>query len=315
MSQTKKFCGRCGARLDEATGLCPNCDLPAAPPHRRSGKWGWLIGLAAAAVIIGSIAALNYYGIISLPEIYFFEDVKEGFSTVMDRVKGGGESADISEEKDEAPDDETDAVEPSAAKTTEETEVLVETAPPTVETEAPTEATTEPTTQPTEAPVLEEVDSPVSAVSASSTLRGDVKSHDVWNLLDDDKNTNWCEGASGFGIGETIQFDFKDTYQLHNVRIRGGNRASERLFYVNGRPRDLTLTFSDGTSMSFRLTDAMESQDMPLSEPVMTSSLTITIDSVYEGSAHNGVDQDTVISDVSFDIYRLVYPDSADSGD
>ena len=21
-----KFCGKCGARLDEATGLCPNCD-------------------------------------------------------------------------------------------------------------------------------------------------------------------------------------------------------------------------------------------------------------------------------------------------
>ena len=21
-----KFCGKCGAKLDEATGLCPNCD-------------------------------------------------------------------------------------------------------------------------------------------------------------------------------------------------------------------------------------------------------------------------------------------------
>ena len=33
-----KFCGKCGARLDETTGLCPNCD--ADKLKRESGLRG-----------------------------------------------------------------------------------------------------------------------------------------------------------------------------------------------------------------------------------------------------------------------------------
>lgn len=46
-----KFCGKCGTKLDEQTGLCPNCDAKAL----RSGKNGkvWIAVIALLGVLVG----------------------------------------------------------------------------------------------------------------------------------------------------------------------------------------------------------------------------------------------------------------------
>lgn len=196
---------------------------------------------------------------------------------------------------------ETETVRMAETVPTEERTAAEESAPAT-EGQAAAEDTAPATENTTEAGEPKLIENPVSQATASSTYHRDTKSHNVRNLLDDDPNTNWCEGASGFGEGEYILFEFKDTYLLCSVRIRGGNRASEMLFYANGRPKDVTLTYSDGTSESFRLEDQMKSQLLAMSTPVETSSLKITIDSVYEGT-YQGADQDTVISDVILEAY------------
>ena len=79
-----KFCGKCGTRLDEATGLCPNCDASAlkekqaapakaekaaAPkmekPEKKKKSGKWLVLLVAAAVVIAAVVfALAKFGVI-----------------------------------------------------------------------------------------------------------------------------------------------------------------------------------------------------------------------------------------------------------
>lgn len=64
-----KFCGKCGSKLDETTGLCPNCqaNVPAQPPRekpkaddkqgRKPGKKKKLVFIIVALVLIMVVAA------------------------------------------------------------------------------------------------------------------------------------------------------------------------------------------------------------------------------------------------------------------
>lgn len=166
-----------------------------------------------------------------------------------------------------------------------------------------TQAATVTATQPQRQIALVPVSDPVLSTSASSTYSGDRATHDVANLLDGDGKTNWTEGVQGDGIGQYVQFDFRDTYELVSVTIRAGNHFDKDRYINNSRPENITVTFSDGTSISCTLRDVMEDQLLCLSAPVTTSSVRITIDSAYHGYLY----EDTVISDVFFEAYSPVY--------
>lgn len=90
-----KFCGKCGARLDEATGLCPNCDADklkekpktdkraAKKAKKREKRIQWstgkkirhfflkltLIMLLLLILAIGIVCSLTYFGFIQSPTI------------------------------------------------------------------------------------------------------------------------------------------------------------------------------------------------------------------------------------------------------
>lgn len=143
------------------------------------------------------------------------------------------------------------------------------------------------------------VETPALSTSASSTYSGDRATHDAMNLLDGNHQTNWTEGVQGDGIGEYVQFDFVGGYLINAIFIYPGNQYNKNRYLDNSRPENVTVTFSDGSSLSFTLKDLMEGQAMVLPEPVVTESVRITIDSVFHGAKYT----DTVISDVSFDAY------------
>ena len=50
----RNYCGKCGARIDPQTGLCPRCEMPK--PRRRRGKYLWIP--AAALLVIAAAVAL-----------------------------------------------------------------------------------------------------------------------------------------------------------------------------------------------------------------------------------------------------------------
>lgn len=66
-----KFCGKCGTKLDEVTGLCPNCNAEKIEQtnKKRAGKFLmrlFVVILVLVGVIIGSIAFLQLKGMIDI---------------------------------------------------------------------------------------------------------------------------------------------------------------------------------------------------------------------------------------------------------
>ncbi len=91
----------------------------------------------------------------------------------------------------------------------------------------------------------------VTGVEASSTLPTNEweGKYQASNILDRDLTTAWVEGASGYGIGESIQINFDSVQALHGLRIAGGYRKTQATYTENARVTAYRLEFSDGTTM------------------------------------------------------------------
>ena len=63
---------------------------------------------------------------------------------------------------------------------------------------------------------------------------------------------------------------------------------------AQSRPARIRVTFSDGASITFDLSDATGMQTLSFGRDVVTSTITITIVSVYPGTAYS----DTCISEI-----------------
>lgn len=136
----------------------------------------------------------------------------------------------------------------------------------------------------------------VSEVYASSSLAEADVVHSPERIMDGNISTAWVEGASGQGIGESVVFMFDNVYTVEGLWVAAGYQKNDRVYTINSRPEKITISFSDGTSESFTLTDIHDFQEIHFSKPIETSSIKITIDSVYKGSQC----EDTVFSEVEF---------------
>lgn len=114
--------------------------------------------------------------------------------------------------------------------------------------------------------------------------------------FDNNPATAWCEGVGGAGANSWLQFDFGREVQLKAIKIMPGYFKNVEVWRKNNRVAAVTLRFSDGTTRDFRFDDRMEAQTIAVGN-VPTSSVRITINEVYAGSADG---DDTLISEVSF---------------
>lgn len=119
-----KFCGKCGTRLDEITGLCPRCDGQASVPSahelsdyetkqavepnkkKQHGKGHYFLKFIAAILVLavlvsGTIGLLAYFGVVEIP---LLNERQETFERQNESVQRKGkcssdmiESASISE--------------------------------------------------------------------------------------------------------------------------------------------------------------------------------------------------------------------------
>lgn len=136
-----------------------------------------------------------------------------------------------------------------------------------------------------------------SAASASSSLPGDsvTSYYGPNNLTDGDAQTGWAEGASGDGLGEWFEISAGSLQQVQGISILNGYCKSQDLYYKNNRPKDVTVTLSDGSQYSYTLSDECGSyQQLDFGSPQQTTSIRVTIDSVYKGTKWS----DTVVSEV-----------------
>ena len=130
-------------------------------------------------------------------------------------------------------------------------------------------------------------------LSASSTLQEAGYDHSPACAMDGKNDTAWVEGASGSGVGESLSLDFGEVCTVNTLQIWAGYQKSASLYEKNSRPERVRLTFSDGSSREIVLSDTNGMQSIDLGG-VNTASITITILSVYPGSAYS----DTAITEI-----------------
>lgn len=110
------------------------------------------------------------------------------------------------------------------------------------------------------------------------------------NAVDNNPSTAWCPGTNARkdGIGEWLEIDFPGRRRVKQIGMISGYPKQHRvygdLFWINNRVREALVTFSDGSSVSWQLGDRKSMQVLTFSSAVITSSVRITILSVYPSS-------------------------------
>jgi hypothetical protein len=120
------------------------------------------------------------------------------------------------------------------------------------------------------------------AASASSVLKATSRTDfRAPNLLDEDLETAWNEGAEGPGLGEWVRFDFGESVVLSRIEIANGYQKDEERFQGTIRIRSLKLEYSNGSTQLIDLLDTMDVQAVAMrSQP--TDWLKLTIMAVYD---------------------------------
>lgn len=141
-------------------------------------------------------------------------------------------------------------------------------------------------------------DAPLMTVASASSVRKQEKGIFYFPSFAFDKNSNtaWCEGASGAGIGEWIDFQFRSEVRLRQIKIQPGYFKTPQIWRDNNRVAEALVEFSDGTSQTASFSDEMQTQTIDVGSK-QTGWVRITIEDVYAGADDS---EDTLVSEVSF---------------
>lgn len=137
--------------------------------------------------------------------------------------------------------------------------------------------------------------------SSSNAPADDAGSYEAARLGDGKLSTAWFEGVDGAGLNEWIEADLGGAHTVTSLAIFGGWGYSKSYWGHYNRPKQIKLTFSDGSEEEHTLDDTFPGQVLTLSKPRQTSSVRVQIKSNYSSDAYN----DTAISEIQiFDTTR-----------
>ena len=123
---------------------------------------------------------------------------------------------------------------------------------------------------------------PFTSTSASSTLKEGNLTFSSKNAAKDNKYP-WVEGVKGSGIGETLTLYFDRTQCIGGLTFRLGYQVDQRRYEMNNRPRELFISFSDGSYLICDFADYNGEQSIIIPDLVYTSYVQITIMDVFRG--------------------------------
>ncbi len=300
-------CKQCGRTYMQNFGACSFCNGPLAPldtngsvsnADQKKKRTIIIILAAVAAVLVLVLAGLLLF------DHFKDKDDDKGSTTLA------AEATLEEEENTQKPSEGSTTTANSAAQadaTTGETSSAEMTTLP-VTTAAPT------TVPPTTAPVVTQPPQLVAPViSSAKTLKGTVlpssnvsssRSFGANQAIDGNPETCWCVNTSGSGgAGASIQFTLQGTASVNGIIVVNGNTylPDEFLYQSNGQIKQCTLTFSDGSKKIIQMDynyGSSQSVMIPFDTPVITSSVTLTVNSAYVGQKYT-----TNVCLGEFDVY------------
>lgn len=133
----------------------------------------------------------------------------------------------------------------------------------------------------------------VIQADATSVISQEGVDNSPMKLFDGLDDTNWEEGVDGYGIGESLWFDFDREYKVKYITLRLGNWKSDKYYYGNAKPKTMTIEMGD---FSTQITFSGEKKEecVELSQPWPSTYMKLTIDEVYTGTSW----EDTCINEL-----------------
>lgn len=145
----------------------------------------------------------------------------------------------------------------------------------------------------------------IENVISSSELESSKSNYSAKNIHDFNKNTAWVEGVEGNGIGEFIEFTFKNKlgvehFGINQLLIANGYKKNKDLWKKNGRVKKLKMIINDKPVAFLNLEDSFEIQVVNIPKikfPInKITKIRFVIEEVYQGIKY----EDTAISLLMF---------------
>ncbi len=131
----------------------------------------------------------------------------------------------------------------------------------------------------------------LSSYSASSVLpASEYGTYVAGNLSDGDWSTAWVEGSSGSGAGQSVTMSrvSGSKASVSCLELVAGYGKSTDIYYKNARPKQVSLIADSGEVVAqVTLADSYRVVQSISFPAVSTSSITLRIDSVYEGNKYD----------------------------
>jgi hypothetical protein len=134
-------------------------------------------------------------------------------------------------------------------------------------------------------------------VRASSTYPADGDgNYEAKNVVDGISDAAWCEGDKGDGTGQWLEITFPGTVTVSQLKLRNGVTYSADAYKKANAATAATITFSDGSVETIKISDVPFEQAIKFTAPHTASSAKITFTTVRKGTEFN----DLCVSEIYF---------------
>jgi len=100
----------------------------------------------------------------------------------------------------------------------------------------------------------------------------------------DGEDKAWCEGVTGYGIGETLTLHYKPAVRLRQFSFLNGYPKSPETYRNNSRVKQFRIQTSDGFATTVTVPDTQTDHTIKLSRAVKPAWVRFTILEVYPGA-------------------------------
>lgn len=300
------FCKVCGREIDDDSEFCTYCGNPVEKEReiletvseKKKGKTGIVLITAASVLAVA---------VVSVVTVGFFLKTRTE-KKVIEEITVGEKIEELKREEEkkaaEAVPDKIMEVFPDNSSETSGKEIKetpgeeldrkidsMKSEKSSAETPVPEETKASLMTNEPDVSNLRKAN--VIAANASSTISQEGTSNSPMLLFDGREDTNWQEGADGYGLYETISFSFDDFYKVKYIGFKLGNWKTDRYYVGNAKPKTMTLIFGDYVGQ-VTFTGERKVEWVEVNKAVNANSMNISIDDVYPGTQW----EDTCITEI-----------------
>jgi len=102
-------------------------------------------------------------------------------------------------------------------------------------------------------------------------------------FLEPDSGKAWCEGLTGYGIGESVTIRFKPAVRVQEFTFLNGNPKTAETYKNHSRVKQLRIQTSDGYAAFLTVPDTKEAHTIKLPRAVKPQWVRFSIGDVYPG--------------------------------